>query len=186
MPKLTATATLLFMVAALASAQNADHQPRGVGYVFLGAGTHHMGLTAGFGGEYVDKGGLGIAVEVGTAGLGTSANGNPNWIGLGSANVSYNFFAKKIQGNAAPFVAGGYTIFFGQDVKGLGPSPNFKNGNYENGFNVGGGVDLFASKHAGVRFDVRYNAHGGRILWASFPSLAQLSFVAFRIGLTVK
>lgn len=191
MKKLIATAALLFVVPMFASAQNADHQPQGLGYVFFGAGSHKMGLTTGFGGEgYVSKG-LGGGVEVGTAGLGRSTNGNSNWIGVGSADLSYHLFSKKIQGSAAPFVAGGYTIFFGQDVflqypgpPSSGPVPG--RGNFTNGFNVGGGIDIFASKHAGVRFNVRYNAHGGRILWASFPSLAQFSFVAFRIGMTFR
>ena len=185
MKTLIATTAMLLMAPALSSAQDGDHQSRGLGYVFVGAGTHTMGLTTGFGVEgYVYKG-LGMGVEVGTAGLGASANGNPNWIGLGSADASYHFFPKKIQGNAAPFVAGGYTNFFGQDVFLQYPGPRSP-GNFVHGFNIGGGVDLFASKHTGVRFDVRYNAHGGRILWASFPSLAQFSFVAFRIGLTLR
>jgi opacity protein-like surface antigen len=179
MKKLIATVALLLMVAASVSAQNTDHQPQGLGYVFLGAGTHQMGLTAGFGGEgYVYKG-LGMGVEVGTAGLGASANGEPNWIGVGSADLSYHFFPKKIRGHAAPFVAGGYTLFFGQDT-------DTGTGSIAHGFNVGGGVDIFVTKHAGARFDVRYNAHGDHILWPSFPNLAQFSFVAFRIGLTFR
>jgi len=92
------TAMLLMAPPAFSSAQDGDHQSRGLGYVFVGAGTHTMGLTTGFGVEgYVYKG-LGMGVEVGTAGLGASANGNPNWIGLGSADASYHFFPKKIGG----------------------------------------------------------------------------------------
>ena len=185
MRRIIAKAALLLMLPALATAQNTDHRSRGLAYVFVGAGTHQMGLTAGFGGEGYVYRGLGMGLEVGTAGVGTAANGNPNWIGLGSADASYHFFPKKLPGRAAPFVAGGYTNFFGQDVFLQYPGPRSP-GNFVHGFNVGGGVDLFASKHAGVRFDVRYNAHGGRILWASFPSLAQFSFVAFRIGLTFR
>src|SRR6266699_3377090 len=123
MRQIIAKAALLLMLPALATAQNTDHRSRGLAYVFVGAGTHQMGLTTGFGGEgYIYKG-LAMGLEVGTAGVGTSANGNPNWIGLGSADASYHFFPKKIQGNAALFVAGGYTNFFGQDVFVQYPGP---------------------------------------------------------------
>jgi hypothetical protein len=187
MKKLIATVALLLMVPAWGSAQDTDHQPHGLGYVFLGLGTQGMGFTSGFGGEgYLSKG-LGLGAEVGAAGLGASNNRNPNIIGVGSVDLSYHFFPKKIHGKPVPFVEGGYTIFFGQDVELLSPGcPLFGCGHYQNGFNIGGGIDIFGTKHAGVRFDVRYNGHGGRILWASYPNLAQLSFVAFRIGLTFR
>src|SRR5437899_12059091 len=74
------------MVSALASAQNADYQPRGVGYVFAGGGTHSMGLTAGFGGEaYIAKG-LGLGAEVAAGGLTTTDNygqSKYDWAGVG-------------------------------------------------------------------------------------------------------
>ncbi len=185
MRKLILKAALLLAVPALVSAQDTDRQPRGQGYVFAGAGTHQMGPTAGFGVEgYVYKG-LGVGAELEATGIGTTTNFNSNIIGVGSADLSYHFFPKKIQGNVAPFAAGGYTNFFGQDVFLQYPGPRSP-GNFTHGFNLGGGVDLFATKHAGVRFDVRYNGHGGRILWASFPNLAQFSFVAFRIGLAFR
>jgi len=179
--KLIAEAALLLMVSALASAQNADYQPRGVGYVFAGGGTHSMGLTAGFGGEaYIAKG-LGLGAEVAAGGLTTTDNyGQSNMTGLGSADVSYHFFPKKIQGNASPFVAGGYTLFFGHNAVDRGKDVT------TDGFNVGGGVDLFGAKHVGVRFDVRYYGHGGRILRFTYPNLAEFSFVAFRFGLTFR
>jgi len=161
-------AALGLIVPALVSAHSRDHQSRAVGYVFVGAGAHNMGLTTGFGGEgYVYKG----------LGVGASANDNSNLIGVGSADLSYHFFLKK--GKVAPVVAGGYTLFFGQDT-------DVGTGSIAHGANVGGGVDIFASKHAGLRLDVRYNAHGDHILWASFPDTAQFSFVAFRIGVTFR
>jgi len=179
MKRLVAAATLLAIMPALASAQNADHQPKALGYAFLGAGTHQMSPTAGFGGEvYVFKG-LGIGAEVGVGGL--DIHGDQNMmIGVGSADLSYHFFPKKIRGNAAPFVAGGYTLFFGHNAgdgeKDVSPD----------GFNIGGGVDVFATKYVGVRLDVRYYGHGGRILKYTFPDVAQFSFVAFRIGVTFR
>ena len=137
-----------------------------------------MGQTEGFGGEAY-AGPLAIGAEVGTTGLNTTSNGNPNWIGMGSLDFSYHFFLKKTHNQVAPFATGGYTNFFGQDTDTAG-------GNYTNGYNVGGGVDLFATKHVGLRFDFRYYGHGGRILWASFPNLDQLSPTVFRIGLTFR
>ena len=178
MKRLIALVILLLMAPASMLAQNSDHPPRGQGYAFLGYGTRGMGLNTGFGGELYAYKGLGMGIEFGTAGLGTSANGNINWIGLGSADFSYHFFPKKVMGKAAPFVTGGLTMFFGQDTD--------VTQNLTHGYNVGGGVDLFASKHLGARFDVRYYGHGGRILWASYPDLAQLSFTAFRIALTFR
>jgi len=148
-----------------------------------------MGAVAGFGGEYIHRNGLGAGLEVGTAGFNTSTNGNPNWIGTGSADASYHFFANSIDGHAVPFVTGGYTSFFGQDtlVPSTAPGCEYNcGGTHTNGYNLGGGVDIFATKHIGMRLDVRYYGHGGRILWASFPSDAQLNFVAFRIALTFR
>jgi hypothetical protein len=179
MKELIATLALLLVAPAAVSAQNPDQKSLGLGYVFIGAGTRQMGPNTGFGGEYIGKSGVGVGAELATAGWNTSTNGNLNWIGLGSANFSYHFFLKNMRNHAVPFVSGGYTIFFGQDTDTPG-------GNKTDGFNLGGGVDLFASKHIGERFDVRYNAHGGRILWASFPNLSQFSFVAFRIGVTFR
>ncbi len=68
MKKLIAPTLMLLAVPILVSAQNADHQSRGLGYVFIGAGTHQMGLTTGFGGEGYVYRGLGIGAEVATAG----------------------------------------------------------------------------------------------------------------------
>ncbi|MGH9450136.1 MAG: outer membrane protein [Terriglobia bacterium] len=186
MKKLTATAVLLLGVSALALAQGAAHPPRSQGYMFFGGATHQMGGTAGFGGEVYIFHGLGVGIEEGTAGFNTSTDGNTtNWIGLGSADLSYHFFPNKIERHVAPFLTAGYTNFFGQDIFLHYPGPLLGR-NYTNGYNVRGGVDFFATRHIGLRFGVRYYGHGGRILWASFPTDAQLDFVAFRIGLTFR
>jgi len=171
-------AALLFIVPAAVWAQDAYHPPHGLGYFFVGGATNQMNLTTGFGGEgYIYKG-LGGGAEIATAGWDTSTNFNSNWIGMGSADLSYHVFRKKIQGYA-PFVTGGYTLFFGQDT-------DAGTGSIAHGFNVGGGIDLFSWKHVGARFDVRYYGHGDHILWASFPNVNQLSFTVFRIGLTFR
>jgi hypothetical protein len=186
MKGLIMTTALLLMAATSASAQNAEHPPWGQAYIFVGGATHQMGATLGFGGELRIASGLSAGLDVAGAGLNESTNGNrTNFVGLGSADLSYHFFPKKITGHVAPFLAGGYTNFFGQDV--FVHYPGIRSaGNYTNGYNVGGGIDVFGANHLGVRFDVRYYAHGGRILWASFPNDAQLDFVAFRIGLTFR
>jgi len=178
MKTLIATVAFLLTVTASVSAQNTEQKSMGLGYIFVGDETHGMGLTSGFGWEYINKSGLGGSAEIAAAGFGTSANGNPNFIGVGSADLTYHSFHKKAQ-SYVPFVAGGYTLFFGQETDTPG-------GNVTNGVNVGGGIDLFAPKVVGVRFDVRYNAHGGRILWASYPNSSEFSFVAFRFGLTFR
>jgi hypothetical protein len=181
MNKLPATAVLLLMVPALTWAQNADPQPRGLGWAFVGAGSRSMGLTTGFGGEgYVYKG-LGIGgADIAVAGIGESNNGNrTNEIGLASRDASYHIFSQKAGGRVAPFGEGGYTAFFGQDTDTPG-------GNVTSGYNARGGVDIFAARHYGARFDVRYYGHGGRILFASFPNLAQFNFAAYRVGFTFR
>jgi hypothetical protein len=179
MKRLIGTVALVILTSAWAMAQESFQAPRGLGYIYAGPATHQMGLTMGLGGEGFLFKGLGVGAEIGTAGFNTSANGNPNWIGVGSADASYHLFTKKAKGRVSPFVTGGYTLFFGQDT-------DAGTGSIAHGYNLGGGVDLFASKYLGVRFDVRYYAHGGRILWASFPNDSQLNFAAFRIGFTFR
>src|SRR5271167_3255811 len=95
MKKLIAMAVLLLMAPALAAAQTTGQKSQGLGYIFVGEGSHGIGLTSGFGGEYIDRSGLGMGAELGAAGFRTSTNGNANFIGVGSADVTYHFFHKK-------------------------------------------------------------------------------------------
>jgi hypothetical protein len=184
MRNLIVKVALFLIVPALAPAQDTDrdHPPRGLGYVFAGGATHSMSLTAGLGGEVYSSTGLGTGLEVGAGGLTTNGDSyyNSYITGVGSADVSYHYFSKKIRAGASPFVAGGYTLLFGHNAVLSGKDVK------TNGYNLGGGVDVFATKHAGVRFDVRYYGHGGRILKNKYPDLAQFSFVAFRIGVTFR
>ena len=188
MKTLTATVILLLAAAGLASAQstgeqNTDHRPPGLGYVFVGDASHSMGLDAGFGGELSSSTGLGLGMEAGAIGLTRKGDQYyPSYTtGVGSADALYHYYSKKPKLRAvSPFVAGGYTILFGHNADPMGKDVK------TNGFNLGGGVDLFAAKHAGLRFDVRYYGHGGRILKNAYPDLAEFSFVAFRIGLTFR
>jgi hypothetical protein len=183
-----ATLTFLLAAAVLATAQgtdeqNKDHRPLGLGYVFVGGASHSMGLTAGMGGELSSSTGLGMGLEVGA--IAFTRKGDQYYdsytTGVSSADVLYHYYSKKANlKDVSPFVAGGYTILFGHNSVPLGKDVE------TNGFNIGGGVDLFATKHAGLRFDVRYYGHGGRILKNAYPDVAEFSFVAFRIGLTFR
>ncbi len=182
MNKLIAAAALLLMTPAFASAKNTDSPPRGLGYVYAGGATHSMSLTAGLGGEVYSSTGLGMGLEVGAAGLTTGGDSyyNSYITGVASPDVSYHYFPKKLMGQASPFIAAGYTLLFGHNAVLTGKDVK------TNGFNAGGGVDFFATKHLGVRFDVRYYGHGGRILKNRYPDLAEFSFVAFRVAMTFR
>jgi hypothetical protein len=188
MKALIATVILLLAAAASASAQNTNeqstgHRSPGLGYVFVGDATHGMGLAGGFGGELSSSSGLGMGLEVGAVGFTRRGDQyyNSYATGVGSADVLYHYYSKKTElRTVSPFVAGGYTILFGHNSVPMGKDVE------TNGFNIGGGVDLFATKHAGLRFDVRYYGHGGRILKNAYPDVVEFSFVAFRIGLTFR
>ena len=191
MKTLISTMTFLLAAAGLASAQstdaqNKDHRPLGLGYVFVGDASHSMGLSGGFGGEISSSTGLGMGLEVGATGFTRKGDQyyNSYTLGVGSADVLYHYFSKKANiKKVSPFVAGGYTTLFGHTS---GLSGGRLGGKATSGFNIGGGVDLFETKYAGLRFDVRYYGHGGRILKNAYPDIAEFSFVAFRIGLTFR
>jgi hypothetical protein len=173
-------AAFLFFAPTWMFGQNADHPPRGQGYVFIGGGSHKMSPTVGFGGEGYFGKGVGLGAELGAAGFSAAPDSNA-LLGLGSFDASYHYFPRKVAGNAAPYVSGGYTIFFGHNAV-----INSGKKVYTNGFNVGGGVDYFATRHVGVRFDARYYGHGGLILHYTYPDINQFSFAAFRVALTFR
>jgi hypothetical protein len=182
--KIVVITALLLMVPALSPAQDTDtdRPPRGLGYVFVGGATHSMGLTTGVGGEVYSSTGLGAGLELGAAGLTTKGDSyyKAYYMGVGSADASYHYFSKKTESRVSPFAAGGYTILFGHNASLVGKDVT------TNGYNVGGGVDVLATKHAGVRFDVRYYGHGGHILKNRYPDVAEFSFVAFRVAFTFR
>jgi hypothetical protein len=157
MKELIATAGLLLVVPMLASAQNADHQYRGQGYLFVGQATNDVTITAGFGGDGFVYKGLGLGAEVGYA-------AHDNGRGIGSANVSYHFL-HTANHKVEPFVTGGYSLFFGDGVA--------------NGFNLGGGVNIWSSKCAALRLEVRGHPDSGDPFDGG-------SIVAFRIGVTFR
>src|SRR5437899_12321362 len=114
--------------------------------------------------------GLGLGAEIGYVGQDWSFGRDA--IGVGSADMSYHFLPKTNDGKVEPFLVGGYTVFFGQDTG---------TGSAANGFNFGGGVNIWLRKRAAMRLEVRDNAHGDRILRGTYPNLAEFTFRAFLI-----
>jgi hypothetical protein len=173
-----ATVMLLLAAAALASAQDASYPPRGMEYGFVGAG---MGLNAGLGVEVRVVNGFGVGTELG--GIGLAAKDDNKTTGLWSVNPVYHYFPRNPRVKVAPFFAGGLSEFFGHNTHtefgGGGAYHTF-------GFNVGGGLDVFATRHTGLRLDLRYYGHGGRILNWVYPDVEQFSFVAVRVAVTFR
>lgn len=200
MNKLISTVALLLMapacVSAQAPAQDTDHPPRGQGYFFVApivsntryvfnpayygvvfppgqplppdAFSHQRGgANVGFGGEAFVSQGLGLGAEVAYAG--------PDWgfsgggaVGVASGDASYHFFPKMNHKRIEPFVTGGYSLYFGDRTA------------TQNGFNLGGGVNIWVAKHAAVRSEVRYQGH------IDYFHSQFTDFVAFRIGVTFR
>lgn len=169
MKKLPAVLALLLLTPASVWAQSGESPSRGQGYAFIGPlvsdsfGLERGGATAGFGGEMFIHRGLGAGMEFAWAG--------PHWtfdrngLGIGSVDASYHFFG---HGRAEPFVVGGYSLYFGDRTA------------TQSGYNLGGGLNLWLSKHAGVRLGIRYQ---GNIRGFS-PGFDH--YVAFRFGLAFR
>jgi hypothetical protein len=154
------------MVPCALSAQNAEPQPRGEGYLFLGVGSG-TGLPrfehVGGGGEVLLFRGLGVGGELGA--MGRPGDG----VGLFSIDPSYHFLHAHGKSKLVPFIEGGYTRAFGN-----------KGSPYPNIFNFGGGVHYWVFKRVGLRLEFR-------------DYVAQHSFFAgtdqywgFRVGLALR
>jgi opacity protein-like surface antigen len=163
MEKLIATAALLLLGPALASAQVASPRDWRQGYVFFSPLATHFGKQgAGFGGEKSLYGGLGIGVDF--------AYESPSWsldfaqhipAGLGSADLSYIFFPRSSR--VEPFAEGGYTLDFGDRAA--------------NGYNLGWGVNLWLRKNMAFRPEVRYYGKG---------YFGPSGILTFRLGFTFR
>ena len=116
-------------------------------------------------------------------GFGLAAQDNNKTTGLWSVDPVYHYFPRNPRVNVVPYFAGGLSEFLGHNVRtaftGIGPY-------HTSGFNLGGGLDVFATQQIGLRLDVRYYGHGGRILNWVYPDVQQLSFVAFRVAVTFR
>jgi hypothetical protein len=161
MKELIATAALLLITPALTSAQDAGHQYRGEGYLFIGEGTYsaHPGL---FGVSHVGGGGgvllfKGLSLESELGAMGRPGDG----VGLFSVDPSYRLLPSRSKSKVIPFVEGGYTRAFG----------NWGFTYSENLFNFGGGIHYWPFKRWGMRLELRdYVDHGG-LVTNHYPAL---------------
>jgi hypothetical protein len=161
MRELIATAALLLIAPAWASAQNTDHQYRGDGYLFVGEGTYPVGPAlygvsyAGGGGEVLLLKGLGVDSEVGVM-------GRPGVWGEGffSVDPSYHFLRASSKSKLVPFLEAGYTRTFANNVAPVGPL-----------FNFGGGIHYWAFKRVGWRLEFRDYVHHVRSVTTHYPGL---------------
>ena len=156
---------VLTMMTGLANAQ-AAREHRGFGYGFgapgasIGDGDATGTLHFGLGGERLVYKGLGAGGEVGYLGPMTEMS---EGIGIGSANGSCHFRNATSSGKVEPFITGGYSLAFRNDVA--------------SGFNVGGGVDYWFKEHIGLRVEVRDHY---------FPIFRSTNFFGVRIGITFR
>ena len=123
--------------------------PKGWVHAFGGFGGTFTGNTTAFlhfggGGEALLKGGLGVGIELGVAGLFDDGDFGETAIGLFSPGLLYAFNRER---KLVPLITGGYTLFF---RNGIG-----------NGVFVGGGANYWLKERIGLRFEVRDNVIGG-------------------------
>ena len=179
MKKLSVAVALLLLVPMLASAQNADHQYRGQGYLFFaGAGSSTASLQFGGGGEWLADDGLGLGGELLRSTQSWEGATLDTWIG--SANLSYHFGSSRKNRKLEPFVTGGYTFFYVSDIT----LP------HANGGNFGVGLNIWLKGHTALRLEIRDDV-GGRSLSAEFEPegtyyLRSQHLVGFRIGVTFR
>jgi len=172
--QLGVASAILLLLPVWAAAQGADPQHRLQGYAFFAPSVFggQNGVDTGGGGDAFFLKGFGAEAEVSYFG--------PHWtfctdctysgMGLGSLDLIHRFPLKGSR--IEPFAAGGYTGYFiGGGVSTHG---------YSNGYNLGGGVNVWLRKHLALRLDVRYQGDAGNIVYTINH------FVAFRIGVTVR
>ena len=138
--------------------------------------TGRAGSNIAFGGEERVAQGLSAGFEVAYAGPDWTIGSNG--LGVVSANATHHFGNPKRPRKLEPFVTGGYSLYFGEQT------------NIESGFNVGGGVNIWATKRAALRLEIREQGHANYIQDTQFlyPSGKNLvtNFVAFRVGVTFR
>lgn len=136
-------------------------------------------LQFGGGGEWLIGHGVGMGAEL----LRSSQSWQGTSIGttIGSVDVSYHFGPSTDSRKVEPFVTGGYTFFYRAADLGHG-----------NGGNFGGGVNLWLSRHAALRLEIRDDI-GGRDLseeveepQSSYYLRSSRHLVGFRIGVTFR
>ncbi|MDX2042392.1 MAG: hypothetical protein SF097_14310 [Acidobacteriota bacterium] len=148
------------------SSAKSGSERRGYGYVFAAPGVvaSEYGSSAtwqfGVGGEGLLKGGFGVGGEIG--GL-APAQSFSEGFGVFSAGANYHFLKASKSGKVAPFVNGGYTMFFRNGVT--------------NGGHFGGGANYWFKERVGLRFEVRDQV---------VSAFGNTHFVGFRFGLTFR
>jgi len=196
MKQLIVILALFLMTPHSAPAQDAQKQSEGEAYVFIApivSNTQYIfnpayagvifpigtsppsneffqkrgGVNTGFGGEVFVYKGLGVGAEAGYLAPDWSFSGN-NGVGVVSLDGSYHFFGKKNHRRIEPFVVGGYSLYYGDRTA------------TESGFNFGGGVNWWFSRHAGLRLELREQDHI-HDFHSQFTRV-----VAFRVGMTFK
>jgi hypothetical protein len=172
MKKLIASAILLLVSPLFASAQNADHPYHVEGYL-LAADEAKVGPAGGGGVEGLSSDGFGLGGEYVKAASPFDEN-------LVSVNLFYHFGASKNHRKFEPFVTGGYTHFSIPNIT-LGPA---------SGGNFGCGANIWLTRHAALRLELR-DTIGGRSISTEFdPSgsfyTAPNNVVSFRIGVTFR
>jgi hypothetical protein len=169
---LIAAASLLLAIPTFLWAQEADHQQRIEGYVFV-ADEVTVGAAGGGGGEVFVHKGLALGGEFVRA-----APTLPEY--NGSVNAFYHFRPGVRTQKVEAFVTGGYTWF---DVPNVGLP-------HTNGGNVGAGLNLWLLKHAALRLELR-DAVGGQSVSVEHESGGSSSAmpqnaVTLRIGMTFR
>ncbi|MGH9435908.1 MAG: hypothetical protein ACRD06_07900 [Terriglobia bacterium] len=132
------------------SAQTRSHRYWGEGYAFYGRRSTTPGTSiGGVGGDVFIHWGLAAGGEVGTT------IGNPDdRITIGSADVSYHFLCCRASRRVEPFVGGGFSYLTG-DIKTPHGVVYPYSSNQRTGPNFSQGLIVWATKHVGVRFEVR-------------------------------
>ena len=145
------TSALLILVPTSALAQSAsgpDHTYRGDGYFFFGLGGGSFGGSGvvehvGAGGELNLYKGFGVAAELGYAHWGRGGVGGTAW--TPSTDLLLHLRGNKARGLVDPFVFAGASAYI-PTAHGARGSPSV---------NLGGGVNLWFSKHTALRLEFR-------------------------------
>ena len=178
---------LLALLPALASAQGPRRRSGGRGYLFL-AGAPSLGSALGTpGGGSLQFGG-GAEWLIGGVGFGgelfrsmqSGQGGASSKTWVGSADVSYHFRASGEGRRVEPFLSGGYSSFW---APGTGIP-------HANGGNLGGGLNVWLGRHAGLRLEVQDDI-GSRVVCNAVENTCQRPpsaqhLVGFRVGVTFR
>lgn len=162
------------------SAQPSAHRYWAEGYGFLGRRSGTPGTNiGGAGGDVFILKGLAAGGEVGTT------IGNPDdKITIWSADASYHFFCCRANRRVEPFAGAGFSYLTG-DIKTPDGVVYPDSSNYRTGPNFNQGLIVWATKHVGVRFELREYR-----MFVSYGALEDAipggNPIEFHIGLTFR